>query len=190
MTDSPRDRIMDAVLVCVDRGGLRSFALEDVAAEAGFSRATIYRHFPGGRTQLINDTVTREVGAFWGELADFVRPYGAIEDRLVIGLMEARRRIDGNDLLQRLVASEPDDFLPTLAESDQLVHLVLVGYLRDLILREELVEGLDVDVAAEYLARMLLSHIGTAGRWDLTDRAQVERLVRTQFLAGVIRPKV
>ena len=39
---------------------------------------------------------------------------------------------------------------------------------------------------AEYLTRMLLSHIGTAGRWDLADRDQVERLVRTQFLAGII----
>lgn len=177
---------MDAVVVCVDRGGLGSFALEDVAAEASLSRATIYRHFPGGRTQLINDTVTREVGRFWGELADFVRPLDDIEDRLVVGLMEARRRIDGNDLLQRLVASEPDDFLPALIESDQLVHIVLVGYLRDLIQREQLVPGLDVDMASEYLARMLLSHIATAGRWDLSDRAQVERLVRTQFLAGII----
>ena len=190
MATPKRDEILTGALGLFEAKGFHGTAVPEIAQASGVAVGTIYRHFPGGRTQLINDTVTREVGAFWGELADFVRPYGAIEDRLVIGLMEARRRIDGNDLLQRLVASEPDDFLPTLAESDQLVHLVLVGYLRDLILREELVEGLDVDVAAEYLARMLLSHIGTAGRWDLTDRAQVERLVRTQFLAGVIRPKV
>ena len=55
---------MDAVMACVDRNGLHSFALEDVAGEADLSRATIYRHFPGGRTQLINDTVTREVARF------------------------------------------------------------------------------------------------------------------------------
>lgn len=181
-----RERIMDAVVACVDRNGLQSFALEDVAAEAELSRATIYRHFPGGRTQLINDTVTREVARFWGELADFVRPLDDIEDRLVVGVMEARKRIDENDLLQRLIASEPDDFLPALSQSDLLVQAAIVGYIRDLIAREQLVEGLDVDTAAEYLTRMLLSHIGTAGRWDLTDRSQVERLVRTQFLAGII----
>lgn len=177
---------MDAVVACVDRNGLHAFALEDVATEASLSRATIYRHFPGGRDQLVSETVTREVGRFWGELADHVRPLGAIEDRLVEGVMEARRRIDENDLLQRLLASEPDDFLPALSESDQLVHEVIVGYLRDLIAVETLQPGVDLDVAAEYLARMLLSHIGTAGRWDLADRAQVERLVRTQFLAGII----
>jgi len=177
---------MDAVVACVDRNGLHSFALEDVAAEASLSRATIYRHFPGGRTQLVNDTVTREVARFWGELADFVRPLADIEDRLVVGLMEARKRIDENDLLQRLLASEPDDFLPALSESDQLVQMAIVGYIKDLIARERLVDGVDLDVAAEYLTRMLLSHIGTEGRWDLTDRTQVERLVRTQFLAGIV----
>lgn len=177
---------MDAVMVCVDRAGIGSFALEDVASEAGVSRATIYRHFPGGRQQLIGDTVTREVARFWGELADHVRPLRDLGDRLVVGLMEARKRIDENELLQRLLASEPDDFLPALSESDQLVHVALVGYLKDLIAREELVPDLDLDMAAEYLGRMLLSHISTAGRWDLTDRAQVERLVRTQFLAGIV----
>ena len=182
-----RERIMDAVVACVDRNGLHSFALEDVATEANISRATIYRHFPGGRTQLVNDTVTREVARFWGDLADFVRPLADIEDRLVVGVMEARRRIDENDLLQRLIASEPDDFLPALSQSDMLIWGAIVGYIKDLIARERLVEGLDLDTAAEYLTRMLLSHIGTAGRWDLTDRAQVERLVRTQFLAGIVQ---
>lgn len=186
MTQPARDRILDAVMVCVERGGLRSFALEDVATEAGVARATIYRHFPGGRTQLINDAVTREVTTFWRELADLVRPLGDIESRLVGGLMEARQRIEDNDLLQRLVTFEPDDFLPALVESEQLVNVVLIGYLKDLILREELVEGCDVDRAAEYLARMLLSHIAAAGQWDLKDRAQVHHLVRTQFLAGII----
>lgn len=183
---SPRDRIMDAVVACVERGRLQDVSLESVAEEAGLARATIYRHFPGGRTQLVNDTVTREVARFWGDLAGAVQPLSDIEDRLVVGLMEANRRIGGNELLQRLVASEPDDFLPALMASDQLLHLVVVGYLRDMIAQEPLVPGCDLGEAAEYLARMLMSHIGTSGRWDLTDRSQVERLVRTQFLAGIV----
>ena len=87
-----RSRVMDAVVVCVDRSGLQGFSIEEVALEAGVSRASIYRHFPGGRSQLINESVTREVAAFWGELADFVRPLGDLQSRLVAGMMEARRR--------------------------------------------------------------------------------------------------
>ena len=187
MTVPPvRDRILDAAVACVDRSGLGGFALEDVATEAGVGRATIYRHFAGGRDQLVSEAVTREVARFWGELADHVRHLGPIEDRLVEGLMEARRRIGHNDLLQRLLSAEPDDFLPKLLESDSLVHVVLVGYLRDLLAREKLKERANLDEAADYLARMLVSHIAAAGQWDLTDSDAVRRLVRTQFLSGIV----
>ncbi|MDQ6616467.1 MAG: hypothetical protein M3083_17435 [Actinomycetota bacterium] len=40
--------------------------------------------------------------------------------------------------------------------------------------------------ASEYLARMMLSFIGSQGQWDLTDRAQVATLVRTEFRAGFL----
>jgi hypothetical protein len=40
--------------------------------------------------------------------------------------------------------------------------------------------------AAEHVARMFLSHLAAQGSWDLTDRAEVRQLVRTQFLAGIV----
>lgn len=181
-----RDRIMDAVLVCVDRVGLGGFALEDVAAEAGLSRATIYRQFEGGREQLIRETVTREVARFWGELAATVAGEPDLESRIVLGVMEAHRKIAGHDLLQRLVAAEPEEFIPALLESEPLVHMVLRDYTIGLLAGEVLADGVDLGEAADYLTRMLLSHIGSPGRWDLTDRDQVTRLVRTQFLGGIL----
>lgn len=181
-----RERIMDAVVACVDRGGLNSFALEDVATEADVSRATIYRHFPGGRQQLIDDTVAREVANFWRTLADEVRPLASIEDRLVSGVMSAHARLADHDLLQRLVTSEPSAILPPLFSADRLLHGMIVGYLRELLARERLRDGIDLDEAADYLSRMMLSHIGTSGRWDLSDRSSVQRLVQTQFLAGIL----
>ncbi|HEY3700992.1 MAG TPA: hypothetical protein VGL32_01930 [Acidimicrobiales bacterium] len=35
------------------------------------------------------------------------------------------------------------------------------------------------------MARMLLSFTGSPGRWDLSDRAQVTELVRTEVLAAL-----
>ena len=37
-------------------------------------------------------------------------------------------------------------------------------------------------------ARLFLSYLGSHGSWDLADRDQVRRLVRTQLLAGVVVP--
>jgi AcrR family transcriptional regulator len=177
---------MDAVVACVDRRGLADFALEDVAVEAGVSRATIYRHFVGGRDQLVRESVTREVARFWTDLAVAVEDIDDLESRLVVGMMLARERLQTHDLLQRLLAMEPDEFLPALFESDPLVHLVVRDYLRDLLKGVRLAAGVDLDDAADYLSRMLLSHIGSPGRWDMTDQEQVRRLVRTQYLAGVV----
>ena len=45
--------------------------------------------------------------------------------------------------------------------------------------------GVDLDRAAEYLARAILSLIGAPGRWDLADPNQVAELVRTELLGGI-----
>lgn len=187
-TSSPKiaERILDATVACVEASGLKGFSLEDVATSAGVARATIYRQFAGGRDEVIRAAAAREVASFWRELADAVRDVEDLESRLTIGIMEANRRIHDNDLLHRLLASEPDDLLTALYESDELVHTMMVGYLRALLEREVLRAGIGSDVAAEYLARMLVSYVGSKGSWDLADEARVRRLVRTQFLAGIL----
>ncbi len=182
----PRSRIMDAVVICVEQAGLGEFSLEDVATEAGVGRATIYRHFRGGRDQLVSETITREVARFWQHLAEAVAPYDTVEDRLVFGLVSARQRLADHDLLQRLLIAEPDRILAELATSELLVISVLADYIRSLLATETLAAGVTLDSAADYLTRMLFSFIGTPGCWDLSDTEQVRVLVRTQFLSGVL----
>jgi len=176
---------MDAVVRCVEQESLTNLSLEAVAAAAGVGRATIYRHFPGGRDQLVAETITREVARFWRELATEVAHAASLEDRLVHGVMIANRRVAEYDLLQRLLSLEPEELLTALIASEPLVHTVVRDYLADLLRAEVLRDDVDVEDAADYLTRMLLSHIGTTGRWDMTDEAVVRRLVRTQFLAGI-----
>src|SRR5690349_875350 len=42
-----RRRIVEAATACIDRVGLAKTSLSDVAAEAGVTRQTVYRYFPG-----------------------------------------------------------------------------------------------------------------------------------------------
>jgi hypothetical protein len=48
-------------------------------------------------------------------------------------------------------------------------------------------EGVDIGRAADYLARAILSLIGTPGRWDFEDDTQVRVLVRDELLGGIER---
>jgi hypothetical protein len=65
------------------------------------------------------------------------------------------------------------------------------------LLREELASGLaderlrpgvDLGEAADFVARIMLSHVGTPGCWRLDDPAEAGQLVRHQRLAGVLEP--
>jgi len=51
--------------------------------------------------------------------------------------------------------------------------------------RHGMTEGAELDVAADFLARMVLSYIASPGRWDLDDPEQVALLVRSELLAGI-----
>ena len=65
--DDVRQRIIEASYVCVARRGVAKTTVEDMAREAGMSRATIYRAFPGGRDEVINATVAWATLDFFGK---------------------------------------------------------------------------------------------------------------------------
>jgi hypothetical protein len=44
----------------------------------------------------------------------------------------------------------------------------------------------DLNQAADFLARMVLSYMASPGRWDLDDPEQVAQLVRAELLPGVV----
>lgn len=186
----PRERIMAATVRCAERHGVRTFSLEDVASEAGMSRTTIYRHFPGGRPQLVEQTATWEVARFWGRLADAVAELPTLEDRLVAGLVLGRKVMARSRILSNLVDSDLQELVAAVQPSEPLIHGVIRDYMHEMLEAERdggrLRDGADVELGAEYLMRMTLSWLASAVGEDLTDEATARQVVRTQFLAGLV----
>jgi AcrR family transcriptional regulator len=181
-----RGRILDATVTCVGRSGMAGLTLAQVATEAGVGRATVYRYFAGGRDQLISEAITWEVAGFFTRLAAEVETSATFRERLERGLVFAHRSMADHHVFQHLLATERERLLVGLAELAPLSLGVVRGYLAGYLAEEDLVEGVDVDSAAWYLARMVLSFLTSPGSWDLDDPAQVAELVDTVFLAGVM----
>ncbi|MER3452557.1 MAG: hypothetical protein C4344_02420 [Acidimicrobiia bacterium] len=187
MTITPRERILEAALACVARYGIAKTTVEDVARTARLSRATVYRHFAGGKDQLIRELIAWETGRFFLRLAEAVAGAPSFAAMLEEALVFAHRAIESHEVLQKVLVTEPELLLPQLTVESTRILGVIAAYLVPYLEREDLAPGVSPQRAADYLARMLLSFIGQQGRWDLTDRAQVAELVRTELLAGVIR---
>ncbi len=183
---------MAAAIRCVARDGVRSVSMEAVAAEVGLSRSTLYRYFPGGRSQLVSETATWEVGRFWRRLAEAVDDLPTMEDRLVAGLVLGTKLIRRSTIMANLLEPELDELVSALRPTETIVHQVIRDYLREMLeveaAHERLRPGVDTSEAADYLTRMILSYLGSPAGWDLTDREQTRRLVRTEFLGGIVRP--
>jgi AcrR family transcriptional regulator len=181
-----RQRILEATYACVARFGLSKTTVEDAARQAGLSRATVYRYFPGGRDELVDAVVSWQYLQFFGRLYEEVHGAVSLEEVLERGLVFARQQLLEHEVLQKVLQTEPDVLLPKLTvESNRTVGLIsgfLVPYLHD----HGLPEGVAIHEAANFLARMILSYISAPGRWDLSDPDEVRRLVRVELLPGVV----
>jgi AcrR family transcriptional regulator len=187
-----RAKVLDATYTCVTRFGLAKTSVEDVVRESGVSRATIYRYFPGGREELVRETVGREIGRYFGQLAEAIRDEPDLEDLLEHGLVHARRTLREHAVLQKMLVTEPERLLMLLTTEAQktlpFIADFLLPYLRREQARGRLRAGLDVERAADYLARGVLSLIGSPGRFDLDDPGRARDVVRHELLGGILDP--
>src|SRR5215472_14853728 len=91
--------------------------LDDVAREAGCSRATVYRVVPGGKDGLLDLVARVETERFFAGLAERLEAAPDLESLLAVGMAEAARRIRDHAGLQYLLAHEPEAVVPHLAFS-------------------------------------------------------------------------
>src|SRR5438477_8418820 len=184
--DQQRARLVGAALRCVARWGVAKTSLDDVAREAGVSRATLYRLFPGGRDALFDAVVGAEIERFFREVSGRLETATTLEDLLVAGIHESGRRVLGHPALQYLLAHEPEIVLPKLAFHGFDGVLRAVGDFAAPYLGLWLAPD-DVMRAADWVTRLVVSYVCTpAADVDLADEASVRRLVRAFVLPGLV----
>ena len=100
-------RVLDATKACCERWGFEKVTIDDIAAAAGVSRATIYRMFPGGKDVLFEALRVRELEEFFPVLLQPGRGSHDLEDLLVRAVVAATAELRADEHLALMLASEP-----------------------------------------------------------------------------------
>lgn len=179
-------RIAEALLACMGRWGLAKTTVEDIAREAGVSRATVYRLFPGGKAAISEAAALADVARLVETLQMGLDGVTDRTERLAGALCLAARFFAGHEALNFLREHEPDEFerLVRLERLDTL--LVAAGALVGPVLLPVFDDDVQAREAAVWLGRLVASHVITPSpSLDLTDADAARRLVTTFVLPGL-----
>lgn len=195
-TDTRRARILAVARKHFGRHGYRRAVLDEIAAEVGCAKGSLYLEFPGKKELFfaVLDDVEAEVGRrFMDALAGVTSPAAWLRQGLVLGFDTLERE----PLLARLLRDEPD--LPMLREyaAQDRVRAQTEGALRHFreLLRRgidvgELRRDLDLEVVPFVLASLKFLHLhadlATAG---LIDRRRYFDGVADLALSALLAPK-
>ena len=182
-----RDPILDAALSAFLDFGIRRTSMGEIARRAGISPATLYRRY-AQKSDVVMAVGLREARRDLAYVDQQIDPAGPPVEQLVQLYDAVTRRLRGNRLLQRVLATEPASVLPRLTlEAEPLLQMgrdYLAGFLVRLQ-REGHLPEYDVTPVADWLARVTQSEILTPASTPL-DEERIRAFVR-DHLAPFVR---
>jgi AcrR family transcriptional regulator len=181
--DSAEVRVLDAAQHCCERWGIAKVTIDDIAAAAGVSRATIYRMFPGGKDVLFEALRVRELEDFFTVLRAQVEGTDSLEDLLVRTVVVATRELRADDHLALMLASEPGTMLGQLTvEGVPRIIRMATAFLAPLA--DPYLDRAASRALIDVLARLTISYfLAPSDTVDLGDEDSARR-----FLTPILQP--
>ena len=165
-----QDAILDTTVALVERHGLLSVTMSQIAEETGIGRATLYKYFPDVES-ILRTWHEREIDGHLGHLAEIRDRAGDAGERLA-AVLETYALIshESRDHRDSELAALMHHHHQVLRPEDRLRALV-----RDLVIEAQASGAVRADVAPDELVSFCL-HALTAAN-NLTSKAAVHRLV-------------
>jgi len=177
-------RVLDAAKRCVERWGMSKLTIDDIAAEAGVSRATLYRMFPGGKDVLFEALRVRELEDFFTRLASHLEHADSLEDLLVRTVVSATHELRVDEHLAVMLASEPGETLTSLTV-DGLPRIIRVATVFLMPLVDEYLPRRESARLVELMARLVISYfLAPSDHVDLGDVESARGFIATFVLPG------
>lgn len=187
-TDAARERLINAAEACFLRYGVMKTTVEDVAAFANVSRATVYRYF-AGRDELILGVLLRDGGRFLEVLGHQLDAAQDLETAIVDGVLHTLAAVERDENLALLFAPEAAGLTTSIAGASdalfEMTALFLRPHFEKGLADGTLRIGLDLDDAAEWTLRSILTLITVDGPRKRTE-AQLRSFLQTYLVPALI----
>lgn len=181
------NRVLDAARRCVDRWGLAKVTVDDVAAEAGVSRATLYRLFPGGKDILFEALRGRELAEFFEGMRCQIVDSESLVDFAVQVSVYALREMRNDQHLATMMATQEGAALKSLTV-EGLPQILRVAAQYIVPLASRFLRDDEAEIFVEILARLIISNfLAPSQHFDLSDPVSAERVI-TPFVAALHQP--
>ena len=185
---SPERLILEATQRCCERWGIAKVTVDDVAAEAGVSRATLYRMFPGGRDVLFEALRLQELEDFFVRLRSHLDGATDLRDLLVRTVVHATHELREDRHLALMLGSEPGDTLSQLTV-EGLPRIIRVATLFISPLLDDYLDRAEALRLVDVLSRLVISYfLAPSDQVDLGEpdqaRAFIDAFILPAFSAG------
>lgn len=181
-------RILDATVLLVARWGVAKTSLADVAKAAGCSRASVYRTFPGGKSELFLRLGQRELARYLQGVVVAMDGETHLRDALTAGLVAAADGLERHDGAQFVLRHEPGLLLPFLGfKRVEILYAHTAGAVGPHL--ERFMSTERARWCAEWGARTFLAYLFDPDpAADLTDRDATRRLIEQFVLPAFLTP--
>ncbi|WP_018653271.1 TetR/AcrR family transcriptional regulator [Actinomadura flavalba] len=185
--DATRARIIDAAQECFTRFGVAKTTVEDIAAAAGLSRATVYRAVTGGRDELILAVVLRDLHRFLDALSERLSTEPSVPDAIVEGVLDAVAFVRADPTISRFLVPEAAGHMQAaVAGASEEVLRVCSEYVRPYFALAQARGMLRPDIAVEGTVEFLFRMITSLIVLDRARGADAERAFLRTYVVPVI----
>ncbi|MEU5405574.1 TetR/AcrR family transcriptional regulator [Nocardia asteroides] len=156
---SDGEKLLDSALSAFLDFGIKRTSMGEIARRAGISPATLYRRFES-KNELVEAVGVREAQRYVAEVDERVRAVTGPAEQLVEIFVAFMTTLAGNELLRRLLATEPEVVLPRLTTEGGPILAVGREYVAEKLRELQAmspVPDFDPDLVAEIMARLALS---------------------------------
>ncbi|MBV9487031.1 MAG: TetR/AcrR family transcriptional regulator [Frankiaceae bacterium] len=183
----PRERIVAAAERCFAQYGVSKTTVEDVAAIAGTSRATVYRYFPGGRDEIILAALLSSAQEFLPQIPSRLRTARSVGDAIVELIVSAVTWVRSESWREALLSTPLSRALDAsdAAAPYAVCAAFIAPYFEQARAAGLVRPNVGLNDAVEFVVRMIHSLLVVPGHQPRND-VQLRRYVRTFVVPSLL----